>query len=101
MKNGENLSLEQMRAFLEGNEDVGFEAPNRKELYEWTQATLCAQSYMSQHRSEKGVVKQYISKVTGRSRAQTTRLIAQYVASGIVKGPARRRKAIHGFLHPD
>jgi DNA-binding IscR family transcriptional regulator len=49
------------------------------------QATLCAQSYMSQHRSEKGVVKQYIAKVTGPSRAQLTRLIAQYVANGIVK----------------
>ena len=26
MKNGEHLSLEQVRAFLEGNEEVGFEA---------------------------------------------------------------------------
>jgi transposase InsO family protein len=85
MQNGEQLSLEQMRAFLDGNESVGFQAPNRKELYEWTQATLCAQDYMSLHRRDKGLVKRYISKVTGQSRAQLTRLIAQYVASGIVQ----------------
>jgi hypothetical protein len=53
-ENGEHLSLEQMRALLEGNEEVGFEAPNRRELYAWTQATLCAQGYMSLHRSGKG-----------------------------------------------
>ena len=85
MQNAEHLSLEQMRAFLGGNEDVGYRAPNRKELYEWTQATLCAQDYMGLHRSDKGLVKQYISKLTGVSRAQLTRLIAQYVASGIVQ----------------
>jgi len=85
MKNAEHLSLEQMRTFLEGNEEVGLQALDRKELYEWTQATLCGQGYMSLHRSGKGLVKQYISKVTGLSRAQATRLITQYVASGIVQ----------------
>jgi transposase InsO family protein len=85
MKNGEHLSLEQMWAFLDGNEEIAFRAPNRKDLYEWTQATLCAQDYMSLHRSSKGLVKRYISKLTGLSRAQLTRLIAQYVASGVVQ----------------
>ena len=74
MKNGEHLSLEQIKAFLEGNEDIRFKAANRKDLYEWTQATLCAQGYMSLPRAGKGLVKQYISKVTGLSRAQATRL---------------------------
>ncbi|MGI8746599.1 MAG: hypothetical protein ACR2NN_29290, partial [Bryobacteraceae bacterium] len=63
----------------------GLQALDRKELYEWTQATLCGQGYLSLHRSGKGLVKQYISKVTGLSRAQATRLITQYVASGIVQ----------------
>jgi hypothetical protein len=38
--------------------------------------------------------------VTGLSRAQATRLIAQYVASGTVAEPARPWKALHGLLHP-
>lgn len=85
MTNSEHQSLEQIEAFLKGNEEVGFKAPDQREVYSWTQATLCAQGYMSLPRSGKGVVKQYISKVTGLSRAQTTRLIAQYVANGIVQ----------------
>jgi transposase InsO family protein len=100
MKNGEHLSLEQMQAFLEGNEEVGFQAANRKELYEWTQGTLCAQGYIGLHRSGKGLVKQYISKVTGLSRAQATRLIAQYVASGIVEVRRGRGKRFTVYYTP-
>jgi transposase InsO family protein len=100
MKNGEHLSLEQMQAFLEGNEEVGFRAANRKELYEWTQATLCTQGYMTLHRSGKGLVKQYISKVMGLSRAQATRLIAQYVASGIVEVRRGRGKRFTVYYTP-
>ena len=85
MENGEHLSLEQIQAFLTGNEEIEFKAPNRKELYEWTQGTLCAQSYSGLHRSGKGLMKRYIGKVTGLSRAQVTRLIGQYAESGIVK----------------
>jgi len=43
MKDSEHQSLERMRAFLEGIEEVGFKAESRREAYEWTQATLCAQ----------------------------------------------------------
>ena len=93
MKNGEHLSLEQMQAFLTGNEEVGFQVPNRKELYGWTQRTLCAQDYLGLRRDGKGVVKRYIEKVTGRSRAQVTRLIDQYAQSGVLqdrRGSGRR-----------
>jgi len=92
MDNGEHQSLEQMQAFLEGNEEVGFKASNRNEAYKWTQATLCAQNYMSLPREDKGLVKRYIAKVTGLSRAQATRLIAQYVASGAVEVRGGRGK---------
>jgi transposase InsO family protein len=96
MENGEHLSLEQVQAFLTGNEEVGFKAPNRKELYEWTQRTLCMQDYAGLHRSGKGLMKRYIGKVTGLSRAQVTRLIGQYAESGSVKtrqGRGQRFKA--------
>jgi hypothetical protein len=66
MENSEHLSLEQVQAFLTGNEEVGFKAPNRQELYAWTQRTLCAQSYSSLQRIGRGLMKRYIGKVTGR-----------------------------------
>jgi len=84
MKDSEHQSLERMRAFLEGSEEVGFKAESQKEAYEWTQAILCGQEYAGLPRKDKGVVKRYISKVTGLSRAQATRLIAQYVETGTV-----------------
>src|SRR5580704_15922255 len=85
MENGEHQSLEQIQAFLTGNKEIEFKAPNRKELYEWTQQALCGQSYSSLHRSGKGLMKRYIGKATGLSRAQVTRLIGQYTKSGIVR----------------
>jgi len=100
MNNGEHLSLEQIQAFLEGNEEVGFKAQNRKELYEWTQRTLCVQGYMTLHRSGKGLLKQYISKVTGLSRAQATRLIALYVASGSIAVRRGRGKRFTVYYTP-
>src|SRR5256884_333411 len=35
MKNGERLSLEQVRAFLKASEEFRFEASKRKEVYDW------------------------------------------------------------------
>ena len=69
--------MEQIRAFLGASGDVGFKAANRRELYEWTERTLCAQEYASLARSDKGLVRRYIAKVTGLSRAQVTRLIGK------------------------
>jgi hypothetical protein len=93
MKDGERLSLEQIQAFLGGSEEVGFKAASQKELYEWTERTLCAQEYSSLGRNGKGLVRRYIAKVTGLSRAQVTRLIGKYAESGKIqvrRGRGRR-----------
>src|SRR5438874_6592818 len=45
MQAGEKLSLEQIRAFLEGSKAVRFEAKQRRELYEWVNGTLGQQGY--------------------------------------------------------
>jgi transposase InsO family protein len=92
MDKGEHQSLEQIQAFMEGNEGVDFKCRSQKEIYEWTQATLCWHSYASLPREDKGLVKRYVSKVTGLSRAQATRLVAQYVADGTVEARRGRGK---------
>jgi hypothetical protein len=53
MKDGERLSLEQIRAFLGGSEEVGFKAASQKERYEWIERTLCAQEYAGLGRNGK------------------------------------------------
>jgi transposase InsO family protein len=93
MRDGEKLSPEQIRAFLEGSEEVHFTAGNQAELYAWTERTLREQRYDGLGKAGKGLIRRYIAKVTGRSRAQVTRLIYQFAESGAVqvrRGTGRR-----------
>jgi len=91
MKNGERLSLEQIRAFLEASEEFRFAASKRKEVYDWVAGTLVEHEYNGQRREAKGVLRQYIGKMTGLSRAQVTRLIGRYQQSGRVTERSYRR----------
>jgi hypothetical protein len=91
MKNGERLSLEQIRAFLEASEEFRFAASKRKEIYDWVTGTLVEHEYNGQRREAKGVLRQYIGKMTGLSRAQVTRLIGRYQQSGMVTERSYRR----------
>ena len=91
MKNGERLSLEQIRAFLKASEEFRFEASKRKERYDWVTGALVEHEYNGQRREAKGVLRQYIGKMTGLSRAQVTRLIGRYQESGMVQERGYRR----------
>jgi len=92
MDDSEATSLEQIRAFLAGSEDVRFSGKNRAEVYGWTERTLVRLEYASLKRDGKGLVRRYVARMTGLSRAQITRLIAGYAKSGQVKpAPYQRR----------
>jgi len=68
--------------------------------YGWVNQTLRQQRYEELKRSERGVVRRYVEKMTGLSRAQTTRLITVYVRGEEVNrsptGDAGSRGAIRG-----
>ena len=91
MQDGERLSLEQIQAFLVGSSELRFQASQRQELYEWVGRTLVEQEYAGLGRQGKGLVRRYIAKITGLSRAQVTRLIGQYKQRGEVRARAYRR----------
>lgn len=92
MQDGERLSLEQIRAFLGGSDELRFQASDRRELYEWVERTLVQQEYMGLGRPGKGLVRRYVAKMTGLERAQVTRLIGQYRQRGGVRAKAYRRR---------
>ena len=92
MQTSERLSLEQIQAFLDGSGEVGFKGQNRKEVYGWVNQTLRQQRYEELRRSERGVVRRYVEKMTGLSRAQATRLITMYLRGDEVKPQAYRRR---------
>lgn len=92
MEDSDKLSLAQIRAFLEGSQEVGFQAQNRTELYDWVERTLRHHHYPKLPRPGKGLVRSYVAKITGLSRAQTARLIGAYQKGQPVKPTAYRRR---------
>lgn len=78
-------TLEQIQAFLEGTQTLGFEAPARTAAYDWIAAELRRWGYLRLSKAGKGLVRRYLEKVTGISRAQLGRLIAQFRHSGRIR----------------
>jgi transposase InsO family protein len=91
MEDGEKQSLEQIRALIEASGEVRFHCQDRGELYEWVNRTLLQQDYGRLKRGGKGLVRRYIAKMTGLSRAQAARLIRCYQGGGEVKPRAYQR----------
>jgi transposase InsO family protein len=92
MDDSEKLSLEQIRAFLEASEEVRFQAQGREEVYGWVERTLGQQDYGHLKRAAKGLMRRWVAKITGLSRAQTTRLIGAYREVQAVQPRAYRRR---------
>src|SRR6266446_4935454 len=91
MDDSEAVSLEQIRAFLAGSGEVRFAGQRRAEVYAWAERTLVRHAYAGLRRADKGVVRKYIARMTGLSRAQATRLIAAHQRTGQVKAAAYQR----------
>ncbi len=87
----DQLSLEQIRAFLEASEPVGFEGRKREEVYGFVNQTLRQQRYQELKRSGRGLIRRYLAKMTGLSRAQITRLVTMYQQGEEVKPKPYRR----------
>lgn len=79
------MSLDEIRAFLAGTEPVEFAAQGRREIYGWVERVLVRYEYAGLGKADKGLLRRYVEKMTGLSRAQVTRLIGAYTATGRVK----------------
>src|SRR5207245_130478 len=77
MQNIERLTLEQIREFVEGSRTIGFAAPKREAVYEFLERVLKSQQYRRLSRGQKGIVRRFLVKMTGLSRAQLTRWIGR------------------------
>jgi transposase InsO family protein len=87
----EKLSLVEIEAFLAASECVRFAGCGRTEIYGWVERLLCHHEYPLQGRRAKGLLRAYVERMTGLSRAQSTRLIGGYLGSGrIAVKPSNR-----------
>ena len=65
-------------------------------------ANLQQQRYGEQGKKVRGVLRRFVAKMTGRSRAQTTRLVGRYLKHSEVKeSSARRRRFASRFTRAD
>jgi len=87
----EKLSLDQIQAFLQASQTIRFEGESRPQVYHWIEQVLCLQQYHQQSRGARGLIRLYLAKMTGLSRAQVTRLIARYRTCGTVQPAVYRR----------
>jgi transposase InsO family protein len=91
VQEAERLSLEEIRRFVEASEGIRFAGEKREQVYGWIERVLCEQQYAKQGKVVRGLLRRYLEKMTGMSRAQVTRLIGRYAASGRVGGRVYRR----------
>jgi len=91
MQNAESLSRDQIQEFLRSSEPIEFTSGGREERYQWVERVLSAQQYGDLGKSERGLVRAYVRKMTGLSEAQTTRLIRAFLDYGAVRRQAYRR----------
>ena len=92
MDNADVLTQEPIREFLKGSRAIEFSGQSRSERYGFVQRMLVAQEYARQGKKERGAIRAYLSKVTGLSLPQITRLIRQYRETGVVEAVAYRRR---------
>lgn len=91
MRNAADLAAEHIQEFLRASQTIDFAGKSRSEVYAWVQETLMRQQYFAQGRKQRGIVRAYLSKVSGRSMPQITRLIRRYHDSGELRIAAIQR----------
>ena len=77
------VTLEQLRGFLAGTSDLGLTSTaDAATRYAFIKSVLKRFKYPLQSKVPRGLIRRYLRRVTGYSRPQLTRLIAQYLKSG-------------------
>ena len=92
MQNLERLSLAEMKEFVAGNRKVCFSTKAREETYAFIEGTLQGQQYRKLSKGQKGIVRRFLVKVTGLSRAQMTRLVGCWTKQRCIPTKAVRKR---------
>ena len=91
LQKAEGLSLAEMAAFVASSQEIQFSGQSRPQVYAWLEQTLLRQAYFGQAKPQRGLIRTYLSKVSGLSLPQITRLIRQHRQSGHIPAPHYQR----------
>jgi hypothetical protein len=102
MHDSRPLRIKELQAFLRSSQALRFTGQSRSQTYQWIERTLRQHDYLLRPRAEKGLLRQYLQKLTGLSPAQLTRLIAQFRDRGQVRlRPYHRHQFPSKFTRAD
>src|ERR1035438_10708484 len=79
MENLERLTLAEMEEIVENNRHLSCESMPTNVAYPLIERVLKRQQYRKLSKRQRGVVLRFLGKVTGRSRAQMTRLVRRWM----------------------
>ncbi len=85
MTNPKNLCLSDINDFLSRPLPLEFKSISRPDRNKWIEKVITKHRYLKCSHKDKGILKDYMMKMTGISRAQMTRLIAEYKKRGTLK----------------
>ena len=88
MDDSQITTLEQVRLILKSSRGLEFKGLSRDGKYAWIERALNRFNYFSLNKKEKGVIKTYILRMSGFSRAQLTRLVSKKCKGGLIKASA-------------
>lgn len=91
MDDSQIKTVEQIQLMLQSSQGLEFQGISKEEQYAWIEEVLHRFKYFALCKKEKGVVKAYLRRLTGFSRAQVTRLIARQRTQGSLKAPLTER----------
>jgi hypothetical protein len=88
-------TLRQVEDFLLGTHEVSFTGlTDDRSRYAFVQCVLVRFDFARLGRSRRGLIRRYLQRATGYSRAQITRLVSRFVADGeVVSGYRAPRTA--------
>ena len=96
-------TITSLEEFIQGNQHVAMEILGGKhDKYRFIQTALIKFSYIRLSKREKGIVRQYLMKITAYSKPQLTRLIRSYVKTGYIHWkPAKKNGFIKKYTDKD
>lgn len=79
MKNTHISSIKEIEEFLQGNHKISFSIPSKKDKYDLINNILFKFKYRKLNKKEKGLVKQYLVKLTRYTEPHTKKLIKKWL----------------------
>ncbi|MDP2815732.1 MAG: transposase family protein, partial [Rectinemataceae bacterium] len=90
-----------LKMFIEGTLPITFHPLRKEDRSRWIRSTLVRFKYLALLRSEKGIVRCYLMKVAGMSRAQMTKHIGTYRDKKPIDVPYVRHQPFQRYTRSD